>query len=173
MKSGLIVFLLCASAALAEQVKNPISTVAKEILARQEKNLTAAVEEMPADKFSFKPTPAQMSFAALVIHVVESNIELCGQATASPFPRLRSMQETDPKDKLLAALNRSFAYCDGAFEHLDDSKMADAVELYGGEKGPRVLALFALTNDWADHYAAAAMYLRLNGLLPPTAQSKK
>ena len=34
-------------------------------------------------------------------------------------------------------------------------------------------ALIALTNDWADHYSAAAMYLRLNGLLPPTAQPKK
>jgi hypothetical protein len=173
MKSGFIVFLVCASTALAEQVKNPISTVAKEILARQEKNLTAAAEEMPADKFSFKPTPAQMSFAALIIHVVKSNVELCGQAAAYPFPPLRQIQETDPKEKLLIALNRSFVYCDSAFEHLDDSKMADSVELYGGEKGPRVIAVFALTNDWADHYAAAAMYLRLNGLLPPTAQGKK
>ena len=30
-----------------------------------------------------------------------------------------------------------------------------------------------LTNDWADHYSSAAMHLRLNGLLPPTAQPKK
>jgi hypothetical protein len=33
--------------------------------------------------------------------------------------------------------------------------------------------MFALTNDFADHYSAAAMYLRLNGLLPPTAQEHK
>jgi hypothetical protein len=32
--------------------------------------------------------------------------------------------------------------------------------------------LIALTNDWADHYSAAAMYLGLNGLLPPTAKSE-
>jgi hypothetical protein len=31
--------------------------------------------------------------------------------------------------------------------------------------------LIALTpNDWADHYSAAAIYLRLNGVLPPTAK---
>jgi hypothetical protein len=24
--------------------------------------------------------------------------------------------------------------------------------------------------DWADHYGASAMYLRLNGILPPTAK---
>jgi hypothetical protein len=26
------------------------------------------------------------------------------------------------------------------------------------------------TGDWADHYSQAAIYLRLNGLLPPTAK---
>ena len=40
-------------------------------------------------------------------------------------------------------------------------------------KALRAFALIALTNDWADHYSSAAMYLRLNGLLPPTAQPKK
>jgi hypothetical protein len=28
----------------------------------------------------------------------------------------------------------------------------------------------ALASGWADHYAAAAQYLRLNGILPPSAQ---
>jgi hypothetical protein len=56
---------------------------------------------------------------------------------------------------------------------VDDSKLADEVELFGGRKGPRAFAMIALTNDWADHYSSAAMYLRLNGLLPPTAQAKK
>jgi hypothetical protein len=26
------------------------------------------------------------------------------------------------------------------------------------------------TNDWADHYSQMAIYLRLNGVLPPTAR---
>ena len=29
-----------------------------------------------------------------------------------------------------------------------------------------------LAADWADHYGASAIYLRLNGILPPTAQPK-
>jgi len=29
------------------------------------------------------------------------------------------------------------------------------------------------SEDYGDHYSTAAMYLRLNGLLPPTAQPKK
>jgi hypothetical protein len=42
--------------------------------------------------------------------------------------------------------------------------------LFGGRTGPRAAAMIALTNDFADHYAMAAIYLRLNGLLPPTAK---
>jgi hypothetical protein len=42
-------------------------------------------------------------------------------------------------------------------------------KVWGGRKAPRDFALIALTNDWADHYSAAT-YLRLNGLLPPTAK---
>jgi hypothetical protein len=35
------------------------------------------------------------------------------------------------------------------------------------------MADLILSGGWADHYAAAAQYLRLNGILPPSAQPKK
>ena len=73
----------------------------------------------------------------------------------------------------MAALKASFDFCTTALAKVDDSKLSDQVELFGGRKGPRAFALIALTNDWADHYSSAAMYLRLNGLLPPTAQPKQ
>ena len=66
-----------------------------------------------------------------------------------------------------------FRSCTTALAKVDDSKLADEIELFGGRKGLRAFALIALTNDWADHYSSVAMYLRLNGLLPPTAQPKK
>jgi hypothetical protein len=83
------------------------------------------------------------------------------------------LKETDGKDKLVAGLKASFDFCTTALAKVDDSKLGDEVELFGGRKGPRAFALIALTNDWADHYSSAAMYLRLNGRLPPTAQPKK
>ena len=42
--------------------------------------------------------------------------------------------------------------------------------MWGGRTAPKAAALIGLTNDWADHYSQAAMYLRLNGMLPPTAK---
>jgi uncharacterized damage-inducible protein DinB len=147
--------------------------VVKEIFPRQQKNLIAAVEEMPAEKFGFKPTPQQMSFAHLVLHITESNNNLCAKIGDMAPPKQEELKETDGKDKLTAALKVSFDFCASALANLNDAKLGDAIDLGGGRKKPRAYAVIALTNDWADYYGAAAMYLRLNGLLPPTAQAKK
>jgi hypothetical protein len=156
----------------AEPSKNPVTDAVREILPRQEKNLIAAVEEMPADKFGYSPTPAQITFGHLVLHITMSNIELCSKAASMPPPPLKPMPETD-KERLQAGLTRSFLYCEAAMGKVDDSKLGNPVELFGGRQGTVASALISLTNDWADHYSAAAMYLRLNGLLPPSAQPKK
>ena len=173
MKRTLIAFTLFAATAVVAQEKNPVTSVVKEILPRQEKNLVAAVEEMPADKFGFHPTPPQMTFGHLVLHIIESNNYLCAKISDVPELKPTGLKDTDGKDKLVAALKASFDFCTAALGKVDDSKLADEVELFSGRKGPRAFALIALTNDWADHYSSAAMYLRLNGLLPPTAQPKK
>jgi len=170
---AIITLLVSGLAASAQQIKNPVTTVIKEIVPKQQKNLVAAVEEMPADKFGYKPTPQQMSFAHLVLHMTESNYALCAKASDVLQPKRDELKDTDGKDKLLAALKSSFEFCNTALEKVDDSKLGDTIEARGGRKEPRAWALVALTNDWADHYGAAAMYLRLNGLLPPTAQPKK
>lgn len=173
MKRSIAAFVLLASSGLlSAQTKNPVIGVVREILPRQQKNLVAAAEEMPADKYGYKPTPAQMSFGMLVIHIAESNNFLCGKAADLPEPKTADLKETDSKDKLVDALKASFEFCTSSLAKVEDSKLGDTVTLHGGREGPRAFALFALTNDWADHYSAAAMYLRLNGMLPPTAQKK-
>jgi DinB superfamily len=167
-----IAFTLFASAAVgfAQQNKDPVSSVVKEILPHQETNLVAAVEDMPADKFGYKPTPQQMSFANLVLHMTESNNYLCAKAGDVPEPKAQELKETDGKDKLVAALRASFDFCNTSMRKVTDATLGDTIEVWGYRKAPRAFALIALTNDWADHYSTAAMYLRLNGLLPPTAK---
>src|SRR5271167_3390647 len=75
--------------------KNPVTDAVREIFPRQQKNLTAAVEEMPADKFGYSPTPAQITFGHLVLHITMSNIELCSKAGNMPPPPMRPAPETD------------------------------------------------------------------------------
>jgi uncharacterized damage-inducible protein DinB len=174
MKRIIGLFLLFAATAVLAQDKNPVTSVVKQILPRQQKNLVAAVEEMPADKFGYKPTEQQMTFGHLVLHIIESNNYLCSHIGDLPEAKPPvPLKESDGKDKLVAALQASFDFCTTALAKVDDSKLGDEVELFGGRKGSRAFALIALTNDWADHYSSAALYLRLNGLLPPTAQPKK
>jgi hypothetical protein len=164
-------FCALSSAALAQK-KNPVTTVIKEILPRQAKNLQAAVETMPPDKFSFKPTEPQMTFGHLVAHMIDSNYYLCAKASDVAQPKVDAPKETD-KDALVGALKASFDFCTTSLAKVDDTKLGDTIHAYGGREVPRAWALIALTNDWADHYSASATYLRLNGLLPPTAQPKK
>jgi hypothetical protein len=153
-------------------VKNPIATSLKTFLPRQQKNILAAIDAMPADKFAYKPTPDQITFAHLVVHITESNNSQCARIADIAPPKVEELKETDSKDKLLAAARASFDFCATSFADLDDAKMADNVD-FGRLQGPRAMAAFFLTGGWADHYGAAAMYLRLNGILPPTAQPKK
>ncbi len=172
MKHVFAALLLFAVTGAVAQEKNPVTSVVKEILPHQQKNLVAAAEEMPADKYAYKPTEQQMTFGHLVLHIIGANNHLCSTIGGVPAPSSPGLKETDEKDKLVSALKASFDFCNTALAKVDDSKLSDQVELFGGRKGPRAFALIALTNDWADHYSAAAMYLRLNGMLPPTAQKK-
>jgi hypothetical protein len=47
------------------------------------------------------------------------------------------------------------------------------VPWFGGRQVTRAQAILATAQDWADHYSQLAIYLRLNGLLPPTAKQKE
>jgi hypothetical protein len=154
-------------------VKDPVTASLKILLPRSRTNTLGAITAMPADKFNYKPTPDQTTFAHLVVHIIGSNNSNCAHAADVPEPKVEEVKETDSKEKLLAAATASFDFCADALGKMDDSKLGDTVELFGGRKFPRAMAALVLASGWADHYAAAAQYLRLNGILPPSAQPKK
>jgi hypothetical protein len=159
MKSTLAVLIL-SIAVFAQPPKNPVTDVLRDSLTGRQKNTVAAIEEMPGDKFGFKPTPEQMSFGHLATHIVEGNYFFCAKVADVPQPKVEELAETAAKEKLVAAAKA------------EDSKLGDSIQDFAGKQRPRAWAALALASSWADHYGAAAMYLRLNGLLPPTAQKK-
>jgi uncharacterized damage-inducible protein DinB len=154
-------------------VKDPVTAALRILLPRSRNNVLGAIADMPADKFNYKPTPDQMTFAHLVVHIASSNNFLCAKAANVAEPKVEEVKETDSKDKLLAAATASYDFCADALSKMDDSRLGDSVELFGGRQFPRSLAVLHLAGGWADHYAAAAMYLRLNNIVPPSAQPKK
>jgi len=152
---------------------NPVSDALRFGLTRSSKNMTAAAEAMPADKFSFKPTPDQMSFAHLAIHIADSNNLFCSKISGVAAAEGAKLAETDSKDKLVAAVKQSFDFCSSSLAKVDDSHLADSIPLFNGRSFSRAAVMFILAGSWADHYSAQSMYLRLNGVLPPTAEPAK
>ena len=153
-------------------VANPVSTYVKTGLTRFEKNMVGAAEAMPPEKYSFKPTPEMSSFGHLVIHIAETNNTLCSKISGQAAPEVKA-SETDAKDKLVAVIKDSFAFCSTALANVDDSKLGEQFLVFGKRPISRGGALVGLAGSWNDHYSTEAMYLRLNGVLPPSAQPKK
>lgn len=166
---------LAASVALplalaAQQPASPVADAFRQGFQEAQRNLTEAADFMPADKYGFKPTPAQMSFGEVVAHLANGNTFLCSAITGKERPNWPRAVGTAPKDSLVARLRASFDYCNTAITGMDDSKLADQVPFFGNQQVSRAYAMFVTIDDWADHYSQSAIYLRLNGILPPTAR---
>ena len=153
-------------------VANPVSGFVKAGVARYQKNMVAAAEAMPAEKYSFKPSPEMNTFGHLTMHITQSNYTFCSKISGQAAPDVK-IAETDAKDKLVSAMKDSFAFCATALDKVDDSKLGEQFILFGNRPLSRGGALVALGGSWTDHYATEAIYLRLNGILPPTAQPEK
>ncbi|HEV7992039.1 MAG TPA: DinB family protein [Gemmatimonadaceae bacterium] len=148
----------------------PVAKAFRDYAADEAKNLIAAAELMPADKYTFKPTPAQMSFADIMAHLAMGNDFLCGAIGGAKAPQRTSVPSSANKDALVTRLKETFAFCDQALASLDDAKLTEQLPMFGGKTMSRAAVETLTVGDWADHYSQAAIYLRLNGQLPPTAK---
>ncbi|HWC74457.1 MAG TPA: DinB family protein [Gemmatimonadales bacterium] len=153
---------------------NPVTDALRMAEQRYARILVAAAEAMPAEKYNYRPTPAQMSFAQIQVHLAnEGNDLLCGKVSGvTAPPRATAADTTAGKDALVARLKETFQFCEQAFAKLDDSKLSQQIQLFGPRPFTIAAAMFITVGDWADHYSQEANYLRLNGILPPTAQPR-
>jgi len=173
--------VLCASIATIQgplSTANPVTDFLRTIVVRSSQNLEQSADLMPADKYSFRPTDAQMTFGELMAHVVQTNVALCSAISSKPAPmspeQLQAMTGKDSKNALIRNLKQSFEYCREALAASSDTQLSAETSMFGRPTGQsRAAVLITLAMDWADHYSTAANYLRLNGILPPTAQPKK
>jgi uncharacterized damage-inducible protein DinB len=175
MKTSLQFAALACCLAITGAAPNPttpVSNAIRSITERMEKNLVAAAEEMPADKYGFKPTPAQMSFGEVIGHLSGANDYLCSSIGGVTAPKRTELSKAAPKDQLVARLRETFKFCETALAKVDDSGLTAKLPFFGEKEVTRAEMMFAATEDWADHYSQLAIYLRLNGHLPPTAKPK-
>jgi uncharacterized damage-inducible protein DinB len=149
--------------------QNPVAKAFRETEAESKKNLIAALEDIPAAKYAYKPTKAQMSVADIADHLSQGNDYLCGAIGGSKAAARAKISPASGKPALVARLKETFAFCDQALAGLDDSKLGEEMSFFG-RKMSRAGFIIATASDWADHYSQLANYMRLNGMLPPTAK---
>ncbi|MCU0646721.1 MAG: DinB family protein [Gemmatimonadaceae bacterium] len=176
--------LLVLPAALAAQsapapTVNPVLTAFQNRITALHRNLAAAFDSIPSSKYGFKPTPVQQTVGYVAQHLATDSYFFCSNFGASKptipadeTATADTVKATWPKETLVAKMKASFAYCAGAFAQLDDAKLADAITVtFNGNSRPSTRANMVLGHalDLADHYSQVANYMRLNGLIPPTA----
>jgi hypothetical protein len=171
---GTIALALCCPiiTAAAQNSSAPLADALRANEKRAQRNLVAAAEDTPADKYGFKPTPAQLSFGEVLVHLSGGNEFLCSAISGMPAPKRAKVAATEPKQKLIDRLKESFQFCETALAKIDDSGLGAQVPFFGEGKVSRATAMLAASEDWADHYSQLAIYMRLNNLLPPTAKHR-
>ena len=163
----------------AAQSANPVTTVFRTRTLALHRNLAQAFDSIPESKFGYKPTPAQLSIGHIAQHLASDNYFFCNNfgATKATVPAkdtetADSVKAKWPKDTLVAKLKASFAFCESAYSQIDDTKLGEEITMtFAGNsrKAPRASMLLGHVVDMADHYSQLANYMRLNGMLPPTA----
>lgn len=126
--------------------------------------LVAAFDSIPAARYDYRPTPAQQSIGHIAQHLEGANYALCERFSDLKHPRTVKDSLADtikakwPKDTLVARLRESLKFCDSALEG-------------AGPLQSEVLAnnLLLFETDLAEHYSQLSTYMRLLGMVPPSA----
>jgi uncharacterized damage-inducible protein DinB len=150
---------------------------AKTMHATIRRNLADAAQAMPADEYSFRPTPDVRTFAQLIGHVINANWFFCSQAKQEKPPTATTNHEqlTD-KAALVKALNDSLAYCDDAYSATTDGNFNQPVQVLGSPgmspaNTVRGAILMFNTTHNNEHYGNIVVYMRLKGHVPPSTAS--
>jgi uncharacterized damage-inducible protein DinB len=167
----------------AADTANPVTSAFRGRIMAMHRNLAQAFDSIPADKFSYKPTPAQQTIGFIAQHLANDNYIFCnafGDMKANRPAREAetpdSVKATWPKDTLIAQLKTSFEFCQRALGQLTDESLAQQAEMtFRGQTRSvgRANMVLGHAMDLTDHYSQIANYMRLNGILPPTALPRR
>ena len=124
---------------------------------------------MPEDKFGFKPTPAQRSFGEHVLHIAQVNGMLIAAIGGKmPAPALNMKAAT--KAEMIKAMSDSFDYGTAVINEFNNTSIQETIQAPFMGPSTRARVMFFLNGHTQDTYGQMAVYLRLNGVVPPASQ---
>jgi len=140
------------------------------------RKLIAMAEDFPEDKYDFKATPAERTFAEQLLHAAGATYYFTyaanGEKKKVDENPSRSIYKT--KAEVVAYVKKSFADGAAAIKAKGDKGMNDLVVDPFAHQQVRI-------SDWAyafiehsgEHYGQLVVYYRLSGLVPPESRPKK
>jgi uncharacterized damage-inducible protein DinB len=139
------------------------------------RKLTAMAEDFPEDKYDFKPTPAQRSFAEQLLHAAGANYfftnAVMGQKPPTGDPK-RDQYKT--KAEIVAFVKKAFADGAAAIKAKGDKGMSDVVVDPFEHQQVRISDFaYGFIEHSGEHYGQLVVYYRLSGLVPPESRPKK
>lgn len=137
----------------------------------QKDTMMQIADAMPEDKFGYKATDAQRTYGEQIMHVATANQGLLktigGMAPAPSF----TAESATTKAQILQALSDSYDYGTALLNEQTDATMLQTVQgppFLGASTRARIY--WFLLGHTMDIYGQMAVYLRLNGIVPPASQ---
>lgn len=139
------------------------------------RKLIAMAEDFPEDKYDFKPTPAQRSFAEQLLHAAGANYfftnPILGQKPPEGDPK-RDQFKT--KADLVTFVKKSFADGAAAIQAKGDKGMSELIVEPFSHQQVRIGDLaYGFIEHSGEHYGQLVVYYRIAGLVPPESRPKK
>lgn len=137
--------------------------------AAQKDTISKIANAMPEDKFGFKTTPAQRSYGEHVLHIAQINVMLLpalGGKTPAPQINMKATKKAD----IIKAVEDSFDYGTAVIKEFDNKTIQDTIQAMFMGPSTRARIAYFLIAHAQDAYGQMAVYLRLNGLVPPASQ---
>ena len=140
------------------------------------RKLIAMAEDFPEDKYDYKPTPAQRSFAEQLLHAAGANYFFSDPAMGKKMPAGEDPKRDQFKTKadIVAFVKKSFADGAAAIKAKGDKGMSDLLVDPFAHQQMRVLDMaYGFIEHSGEHYGQLVVYYRLAGLVPPESRPKK
>jgi hypothetical protein len=139
------------------------------------RKLTAMAEDFPEDKYDFKATPAQRSFAEQLLHAAGANYYFINAAKGLK-PPAGDPKRADYKTRadVVAFVKKSFAEGADLITQRGDKGMDEVMPDVGAEHLYHFGDLaWGFVEHLGEHYGQLVVYYRLAGLVPPESRPKK
>jgi uncharacterized damage-inducible protein DinB len=140
------------------------------------RKLIDMAQDFPEDKYDFKPTPAQRSFAEQLVHAAGANYFFTNAVTSDKTSPEDLMKRDRYKDKaaIVAFVKKSFADGAAVIQAKGDRGLNDlVVEPFGHQQIRVVDFAYGFIEHSGEHYGQLVVYYRLSGLVPPESRPKK